>query len=410
MSNEENNSKDIIMPEVKYLDDPGGGLGSRDQIFTIARRLMAHNQGKIQGGWSEKLEKFVGKFDQGGLREKDALYAAQFATSRGLNPFGDIHIWYIKGQVIVDIHWRILKGWAEMITPFRTETVDMTSEEREKHGLAPDDLGVIAYNIADSDADFYRVMLLTFIQKDYSASEAKREAIALVAKGRGIGILRKNEMKKDPPKGRSWYWRCKIRAGRDATGQSHGNPTVVQIRDFARGRITTADLPVLTEPIMAELNPPEQQRYLELHANQREAKAKWDAMTPKELHAESQANINLMRGTIEDEETPLGEEPDREEISEGVVIADPTIKVEVIEAEPPAEADVKRYAKIMGGFNWGEASRQLAEACPVYQLENGKPNMTLILTTAWDNGFKQIHKDNFGDVLAKLSDVVNDDK
>ncbi len=407
------NNKEIYLPpsEIQILDDPGHGLPERNVMHTIAGRLVKHYKGKVAGGWNHQTGRFVAKWDKGDLLQDDALYATEFAVSHGLNPVGDISIWYIGGKIIVNIHWRILKGWAEMVAPFRTEFFDMTEAQRQRHGLQSGDLGVISYNILDADKDFYREVLMAAIKSGLKLGEAHRQAIPLVAKGSGVGIVLLKEMTKKngdpiaPPKGRSYPWRTETRSLRDAIGRSHGNPTPVMIKKYAEENlvgIAGPDLPVLAEPIMAELNPPEQQRYLELNADLRKAKAKQDAMTPEELHAESQENINRMRGSIEDEETALGEEPDREEISEGVVIVDPTIKVEVIE--------VKRHAKIMGGFNWGEASRQLAEACPVYQLENGKPNMALILTTAWDNGFKQIHKDNFGDVLAKLSDVANNDK
>ncbi|MHC4617983.1 MAG: hypothetical protein ACYTEQ_09540 [Planctomycetota bacterium] len=342
------------------------------------------------------------------MLQDDALYAVEFAISHGLNPVGDISLWYIGGKLIVSIYWRILKGWAEMVAPFRTEFFDMTEDERNRHGLEPGDIGVVCYNILDSDQGYYHKLLLTTIQNgNLSLSEANRQIIPLVAKGSGIGIVLKKEMQKAdgkpiaPPKGRSWHWRGETRSFRDAVGRSHGNPTPAQVRVYAEGKgigVTSADLPVLADPIMSELSRPEQRRYLELNAALQENEAKWEAMEPEDLHAQSQAHINLMRGTIEDEETALGEEPDREEISEGVIEEDPPA--------PPADNEVKRHARIMGGFDWGNASKQLAKACPEYRLENGKPDMTKILTDAWDQGFKQIHGGNFADMLARLSDTT----
>lgn len=408
-----NNKIIYIQPEeVQILDDPGHGLASRNVIHTIAGRLVKHYTGKVSGGWDDKKQKFVAKWNTGDLLQDDALYATEFAVSHGLNPVGDISLWYIGGKLIVVIYWRILKGWAEMVAPFRTGFVDMSERERERHGLQPGDLGVIGYNILDADQKFFEKMTFATIQGGLKPSEATPEVLPLVAKGSGIGIVLEKEMKKSdgspiaPPKGRSWAWRAEIRSLRDAIGRSHGNPTPAMIKEYAKGiGITAADLPTLAEPIMSELKPPEQRRYLKLNADLRNAKAKRDAMTPEELHAESQASINLMRGTVSDEETALGEEPDRVEIEDGV-IDEPT---EEIEADPPAaaEAEVKRHAKIMHGFDWGKASRQLAEACPAYRFENGKPDMSKILTDAWGLGFKEINKDNFGDVMAHLSDAIN---
>jgi hypothetical protein len=395
----------IDLPALEILDDPGNGFGSRNAIYTVARRLMVHYQGKVLGGWNENSQQFVGKDQLGGLRERDAIYATQFAVSRGLNPFGDIHVWYIKGQIIVDIHWRILKGWAELVCPFRTKPIDMSEEEREKHGLQEGDLGVISYNIADADKDFYRAMLLTLIEGGHSVSEAKLDAIKLVAKGAGVGIVKKYEMKKDPPKGRSWNWRCRIRSLRDAIGWSHGNPTVVQIRDFAEGRgtkITAADLPVLAEPIMADLNPPEQKRYLQLNADLRKATAKRDEMPPADLAAQSQAHINLMRGSIEDEETPLGEEPDREDVINGVIEEErqPAPSVSTGSTNGAGQATVG------GGFNFRTWANHLIEACPMYAQSAGEPDMVKILKGAWELGHQTITEANVADIVTALSDAA----
>ena len=400
MTDQQTNEKDVIvLPKPQIVEEPGFGLAGRNVVFTIAGRLVKHYKGKVAGGWNPSANGFVGKNDLGDLLPDDALYAAEYALSHGVNPIGDIHLWYIKGKLIIDIHWRIIKGWAEMVAPFRTEFFDMTDEQRQGHGLKPGDIGVIGYNILDSDKEFYRSMLMEAIQGGLKPSQANREVVPLVAKGSSIGIVLKSETKHAPAKGRSHKWRAEIRSFRGATGMSHGNRPPAQVKAYAEGQgigFTAADLPTLAEPIMAELKPPEQRRYLELHADLRENKAKWGAMTSTELVTESQANINLMRGTIEEEETALGEE----EVSEGIIEKEPT-------PEPAPEAEVKRLASIIGNFDWGTASRKLAFQCPAYALENGKPNMSKILTEAWALGFKQIHKDNVNDVLAALSDVFN---
>ncbi len=403
------NNKEIYLPpsEIQILDAPGHGLPERNVMHTIAGRLVKHHRGKVAGGWNHQAGRFVAKWDKGDLLQDDALYATEFAVSHGLNPVGDISIWYIGGKLIVAIYWRILKGWAEMVAPFRTEFIDMTEVQRQRHGLQSGDLGVISYNILDADKDFYREVLMAAIKSGLKLGEAHRQAIPLVAKGSGVGIVLSKEMTKEngdpiaPPKGRSWPWRAETRSFRDAIGRSHGNPTPVMIKKYAEENlvgIAGPDLPVLADPIMDDLNPAEQQRYLELNADLRKAKTKRDAMTPEELHAESQVSIDLMRGSIEDEETALGEEPDREDVEDGAIEET---------TPPPVEAEVKRHARIMGGFDWGTASRKLAFQCPIYALENGSPNMSKILTEAWEMGFKQIDKENINDLLAALSDIFN---
>ncbi len=405
------NNEIIYLPpqEIQIQDDPGYGLGSRQNIHTIAGRLVEHYKGKINGGWNSDKNEFVSAYNQGDLRPSDALYATQYSISRGLNPFGDVHLWYYHEKLTLTPHWRILKGWAELIAPFGTKSFRMTDDEREQHNLALGDLGVIAYNILDSAHQFYQKMTLAFLEEGLTASEARRKAAASTAKGTGVGIVLAAEMKNRngkiaPPKGRSWDWRCGIRAFRDAVGKSHGDPPPAQIKAFAQGHgigITSADMPALAEPIMSELKPPEQRRYLELNADLRKAETRREAMTPDELAAQSQRHINLMRGSEDD--CALGEEPEREEISDGVIEEE----TQPAPSVSTGSTNGAGQATVGGGFDFRTWANHLGEACPRY-AKDGQPDMVKILAGAWELGHQTITEANVADVMTALSDAAGD--
>lgn len=291
-------------------------------------------------------------------------------------------------------NFRIIEGyklqirWAKEQSEYDENYFALTDEEMEIEKLPNTS---IAYRCRILRHD-KRSGIRVYMDSGATFSEAIEEVSTSA-----IGVVDAKDMKNPPPKGWSFAQVAKKRALKNTLNLAYAMPSLRQLaKKFldVDGTQTEAED---WEGVEIYKTGGEQRQAAKVNAWGREAKAKRDAMTSEELHAESQASINLMRGTVEDEETALGEEPDREDVEDGVIDA---------AAPPPAEAEVKHHAKIMPGVGWGEASRQLAEACPAYRLENGKPNMSEILTAAWAEGFKEITSENLGDVLTRLSDAA----
>lgn len=272
-----------ITAEFIVLDDPGEGFQSKNAIYTIARRLINHTAGKIIGGYETrddgKIYPIKNAYDPGDLILQDAMYAVEYALTRGLNPYGHLHLWYQRSnrsprpQLIVDIDYKILKGWAEWRAGFRTEVLEMDEDLRAEHNLVPEDLGAVAYNILDSEIKYFHQYQLEFIKSGIKPRVARHLAAQACAKGQGVGIVKSQEMKKSdgnplpPPKGRTWQWRAETRALRDAIRRSHGEPPPAQIKAYITHggqAITQYHLNLLAdENFPTDLPEEDQQFYLE---------------------------------------------------------------------------------------------------------------------------------------------------
>jgi hypothetical protein len=295
-------------------------------------------------------------------------------------------------------NFRIIEGyklqvrWAKEQSEYDDNYFALTDEEMKIQRL-PDTSMAYRCRILRQDK---RSGIRVYMDLGATFSEAVEEVSTSA-----IGVVDAKDMKNAPPKGWSWAQVAKKRALKNALNLAYAMPSLQQLaRKFfdVDGTQTESED---WEGVGIYKTDVEQRQAAKVNAWGRKAKAKRDQLTPDQLHAESQANIDLMRGTVEDEETALGEEPEREEVEE--------VEEGVIEEAPPtsdvgASGNGGGQAKIGGGFDWGKAARQLVEACPAYALENGQPNMQKIVTTAWAVGIKQIHKGNIGDTLAALSD------
>lgn len=299
------------------------------------------------------------------------------------------------GFKIID-GYKLLVRWAKEQCDYDEEYYILTAEEKKEQRI---DQKALAYRCEILRHDKYKsVKFYMDIGKTYTEAMAKAITSA-------VGIVDEKELKGSPPKTWSWAQVSKKRALRTALNFAYAMPSISELARKYLDVDGTQTEPEDWEGVEIYDTGGEQRQAAKVNAWGREAEEKREAMDPEDLAAESQRNIDLMRGTIEDDETALGEEPDREEIAEGVVIVD-----EEIEADPPAppaEAEVTHYAKIKHGVKWGQVTRDLAEACPAYALPNSKPNMSLILASAWDNDFKEITSENVGDVLSHLSDMVS---
>jgi hypothetical protein len=317
---------EIVTAEYKILDKPGEGFQSRNVIYTVAQRLRSHTAGKIIGGYETnkdgQLVPLKNAYAPGDLAPKDALYAVEYALTRGLNPYGHIHLWYQRSnksplpQLIIDIDWKILKGWAEWRNPFRTEYVKMNADERQKYGLKEGDLGAVAYNMLDADIKYYHQYQLEFIKSGIKPSEAKLLATQATAKSTGIGVVLASEMRTaqgklvPPPKGRTWQWRAETRAFRDATRRSHGEPPPAQIKSYAQAQgVAIEDQHVgmlASESFPADIDTESQGRYLA-------AGEQADSILNGEVVEDRALASDLMRdngddddplGPVEDEDSP----------------------------------------------------------------------------------------------------------
>ncbi len=292
------------------------------------------------------------------------------------------------GFKIID-GYKLLVRWAKEQSDYDEDYFPLTPEEKEEQRIDPK---ALAYRCEVLRHDKYKsVQFYMSIGRTYT--EAMGKAITSA-----VGIVDTKETKNAPPKTWSWAQVAKKRALKNTLNLAYAMPSISELaRKYLDVDGTQTDKEDW-EGVEAYKTDTERRQAAKVNAWGREAKVKRDAMSPDQLRAESQASINLMRGTLEDEDTALGEEPDREDVEDGVIEE---------AAPPPAEAEVKQQATIKGGFNWVEAARQLAEACPAYALENGEPNMREILSDALILGWKTINPDNVGDVLTRLSDAVN---
>lgn len=324
--------------EIERLDRLGIA-GSREVELT-AWRLVEQKRGRVKGGYrpvSEKRlktapEKDKNKFrktvtmegelvvvepapnwEEGDLLYQDARYAVEWGLSQGYNPLGQVHVYYIGGQVIVQPLYNVRVARAEGTEKFSTEYFDMTPEERAKNGLQDNDLGTVAFVLLDSDRGMYTQETLRLVREGTSHSEAKHMVLELLAKGRGIGVLSGEEIqkKKRPPTGRSWQWVVEKRALTDAINRTFGEPG----HDPApQGfTVTQADLPALADSgFPADAPADAQQRYLETARTTRQLQA-GPPPTPEQFRE----NVNALRGPDDDDE--FFDNLDREDHEEGEI-------------------------------------------------------------------------------------------
>lgn len=243
------------MPKAQLLNNPGYDMPTRDQLYTIAARLQQHTSGTIAGIHPDGGR--TGKsWHKGTLSIDEALYTVQFALTRGLNPFGDIHIWY-QDKLIVCEHYRILAGWAQLRESFTDiyRTIE-TDIQRRRHQVEPNDLGAICYVLKKPYVEIFTACLASGLNR--------WDALATSATC-AIGIVKHSEMFKDngqpirPPKGWSWEQRAEVRAFRNAVGRSHGTPTIPEIRALARQLNPDLDPEALASPDFDPSLPPEAQ-------------------------------------------------------------------------------------------------------------------------------------------------------
>jgi hypothetical protein len=308
------------------------GLVDRGTVEGIATNMVEHWRGKVSGGYipltKAQLENRQGgippnwrkthdidgneivvrpgsKKEQGDLLMPDAIRVTQKTLSRGLNPLAHISIWYQGGQLIDNVNYTIMIGMAEQQGAWSFEFADMTPEDITKHKLKPVDIGKVAYLLMDSDKALLLQATMQF-SAELGFHEAKRQALEMVKKSKGIGIVRKEEGLY-ALKGRSLDWTAEKRAGVDAIRRAFGEMTPAQIAHYASGQgfIQQQDLKVLASPEyqpIAAAQPEEQQEYLRASQITQNIKD----TPPDELHRAAQHNIGVMRNNGDDD--PLGEE------------------------------------------------------------------------------------------------------
>lgn len=306
---------DVPTSIVQLCDDPGQDLPvfipARADFFALAKRLMLHTEGTITG--KSGLEPTNSIYTKGSLTLEEALYCVQFAISRGLNPFGDIHIWYYH-KIYVTEHYRIMVGWANLREPFTAHYYRLDSnDDMIAHGLVAGDLGVICYIMKRKDQDHFRfiygkvmeayIKLGMGLDLDAISRAAYKESCAYA-----IGKLDPDEMMKDGKpkkidvKGWTWEQRARIRALRNALGQSHGTPTPAEIKAYAQKinpSMTISGL--LSDDYDPNLPKDAQEGFFRAH-NAAEAAIKKNGTSGKMSFDD---RVNLVRDT--DRSDPIGE-------------------------------------------------------------------------------------------------------
>jgi hypothetical protein len=254
----------ITLANPKMIDEPGFGLPSRDQLYTIAARLLNQTRDTISGIAAQGQH--TGKsWDRGTLTMDEALYCVQYALSHGLNPFADIHIWWYK-KIIVCEHYRILAGWARLREPY-TDTYRLITDpdERARHSLEPGDLATICYIMRDSQKDLFVECLRNSIDRWTAMEIASTTAIGIVLDAE----MRNKEGKLTRIDVRGWDWnqRAETRAFRNALGRSHGTPTPAEIQAYAQKFNPGLSPALLADPRLdpSSLPPAAQERLMRLN-------------------------------------------------------------------------------------------------------------------------------------------------
>jgi hypothetical protein len=310
------------------------GLVDQDTVINVARNLVEHYRGKVAGGYMPVTDAQLktarkngvpdnwrqmpdqdgtmtyyrpgGKKEEGDLYPPDAVRVVQKTFSRGLNPMAHISIWYQGGQLIDNLNYTIVKGMAEQQEKSSFEFVEMDSDERTRHGLTAGDIGKVAYLILDKDKSLKIEATMAFVG-ELGFAEAKRQALEMVQKARGIGIVKKGSVPY-PPNGRSIDWVAEKRAMVDACRRAFGEMTPAQIAHYANGQgfVKQEDLAALASPdyqTVAQLPSDAQQRYLEMDRITQSVKA----MPADELQAKVAANRAIM---YQDDDDPLELSPE----------------------------------------------------------------------------------------------------
>lgn len=392
--------------EAKILNDPGQGFQSRDFIHTIAKRLMSHTAGRIMGGYRAD-GKPGGAYEPGNLALKDALYATEYALTRGLNPYGHIHLWYQRisnqpPQLVTDIDYKILKGWAESESPFSTYTLPFGPAEAEAYLLEEGDIGALAYNVLDSERTYLHQYIMMFIQQGKPHTEAQKLAYELVAKSKGVGVVKRAEMigkkngqeyMKAAPKGRTWAWRAEIRATRDAIRRSHGEPPpphkIKQLAQLEGIGINQDHIAILADKSFPAALPADiQSNYLQLEARAQEQKAGAPPQHDMKLVS------RLMYGDGDADPLELSPEEPEAEAPQPPPPEPPPIEVGEVEEDSQPEEDPDERA-MLDTINYRPDLE--ARALEVFGLK--AEDMALILKNA---GFKRFSKAQVADMWGAL--------
>lgn len=350
--------------EIISAEDMRTGFGLIDQgtIQNIAHNMAEHWRGKVSGGYipvtKSQLEKARNgggfppewrktydfdsneivvrpgaKTEKGDLLGADAIRVVQKTLSRGLNPMAHISVWYQNGQLIDHVHYDVTRGLAEQRGASSPEFSEMTPDERQAHSLENGDIGIVAYLVLDTDKSLYLQAVLSFAP-ELGLIEAKRQALEIISKGKGIGIVQAGE-NIQTPKGRSREWVAQKRAMTDASRRGFGEMSPAQVAHFASGQgfLKEQDLNVLASPdyqSVAQLPAEAQQRHLKMERQTQAIKA----MPAEELHQQAQQNISIMRRNGDDDPLDLSpEEPESESEVEAVQPVQPDDEAK----SPPAD-------------------------------------------------------------------------
>lgn len=307
------------------------GLVDRGTVEGIATNLVEHSRGKVAGGYisvtKAQLERGTQpewrksydvdgnviivrpgtKKEQGDILIGDAIRVTQKTLSRGLNPLAHISVWYQGGQLIDNVNYTIMKGMAEQQGASSFEFTDMTPEDITRHNLKPVDIGKVAYLIMDADKPLLLQATMQF-SVELGFREAKHQALEMIKKAKGIGIVRKDEGLY-VLKGRSLDWTAEKRAGTDAIQRAFGEMHPAQIAHYASGQgfLQQQELKAIASPdyqAVTALSDEDQQRYLKAAQITQDVRD----THPQEIAESAKSNIDLMRRNGDDD--PLVGEPE----------------------------------------------------------------------------------------------------
>lgn len=373
---------------------------------------MVDAQKIIQRGNAPKLADLMVQYHpafalmtEQGMNESQAQQAIQaaafIAVAMGANPFnGDLHVWVQKvgkkHQLQTTPHYRFMQQFANKIdTTFvvrqRGQVQDyrlMSAEERAAHGLNEGDVGV-AVTICR------RSHLLDLREMGYSIGDAEQRAArtgygivsidemvaqddVIMRKGergwyvdrkakhtdKGVFVKQRKGDRIAPPNGRSWVWRAKNRAWRDAISQVGLYPTSEQLVESVRERITaTAAVERNVEKESIE------EMIASLHGERQERKAKAKEPDVVEGQFSDVSADSSSESSMDDAEPDIDDEI---EFIEGEPIDDDP-ESDDPEADALAARALTTFAKAVFRTEWGSLAFddvETVEATVKYLCQN----------------------------------------
>ena len=151
------------------------------------------------------------------LTSWQAVAYAQACVVSGANPFrGELYAWQDKdGKLVIDEGFKLLVRWAKEQCDYSEWYVPLESAE-----LAEGDIGRRCYVWRADKHEFFQ---------DLIKSGLDHQIALEIVTSKAVGVVKKAETSKAPPKGWTWEQRAEIRALKNALKQAYGGMSMAEV-------------------------------------------------------------------------------------------------------------------------------------------------------------------------------------